>query len=541
MSTSVNERRSPRQPARPPRRLRLVVGALVLLTLFWMGFVPERPDRVFRAMPVNSPFVSEHLDLARVWRDRFDNPLLVRTLQGAGVRKVEEWSADTNIVWIVRLVSGRRSLIGWSPALGPSGTACWTGASWAGLRGPLLRAMLAIRWVPGLGRLETTPSGTRYLDTASKRMKARGETGLKLAFFLRENILLATLGDDPDAVRTLDDRILHDAPLAPLFRNDPEPWRQTGAAPHRAWIAPEWSPVPLPIDGAVEARVTAFGPRRIGLALQAGGLPPEPSGPGGARLSGRCTAADALAADAACALLLLPGATSRGLIARLLPELALAADTPPSGEDLALYLTTQALGGRVFGLAVPAITLLFPDPSDTPGAVTQAIARVAAATRLPLRIQTPGHNLGNRTLINWLGGSRHIRLAREDCTAVELQPGWLTLCTSAASLDAQRRFAADAPAVWRSMLAGARDAAGVQGLDGFLWIDLARTADELRQIFAVYRLASALGAIRATPREAAAMNTVQTVLQTIDPEGSAGLAWSRTGGRLTAQLLLQAP
>lgn len=540
MSTSVNERRSPRQPARPPRRTQLVVGALVLLTLFWMGFVPERPDRVFRAMPANSPFVSEHLKLSSVWSDRFANPLLVRTLQGAGVRKVEEWSADTNIVWIVRLVSGRRSLIGWSPALGPSGTPCWTGASWAGFRGPLLRAMLAVRWVPGLGRLETTPAGTRYLDTTSKRMRARGETGPKVAFFLRENILLATLGDDPDAVRALDARILHDAPLAPLFRNDPEPWRQTGVAPHRAWLEPGWSPVPLPVDGAIEARVTAFEPRQIALALQAGGLPAEAPDLD-ARLSGRCTAADALAADAACALLLLPSTTARGLIDSLLPGLALAADTPPSGEDMALYLTTQALGGRVFGLAVPAITLLFPDPSDTPGAVTQAVARVAAATRLPLRTQTPEHNLSNRILLNWLGGSRHIRLAPEDCTAVELQPGWLTLCTSAASLDAQRRFAPDAPAAWRSMLTDARAAVGAQGLDGFLWIDLARTTDELRQIFAVYRLASTLGAIRATPREAAAMRTVQTLLQTIDLAGSAGLAWSQADNRLAARLHLQAP
>ena len=166
---------------------------------------------------------------------------------------------------------------------------------------------------------------------------------------------------------------------------------------------------------------------------------------------------------------------------------------------------------------------------------------MAAATRLPLRTQTPEHNLSNRILLNWLGGSRHIRLAPEDCTAVELQPGWLTLCTSAASLDAQRRFAPDAPAAWRSMLTDARAAVGAQGLDGFLWIDLARTTDELRQIFAVYRLASTLGAIRATPREAAAMRTVQTLLQTIDLAGSAGLAWSQADNRLAARLHLQAP
>jgi len=128
----------------------------VLLALLWPGLAPERRDLAFRAMPANSPFVSEHLDLSRVWRERFSNPLLVRTLQGAGVDKVDEWSEDPGTIWIVRLVSGKRSLIGWSPALGPSGGPCWTGASRAGFRGPLLRAMLLVRWVPGLGRLGTT-------------------------------------------------------------------------------------------------------------------------------------------------------------------------------------------------------------------------------------------------------------------------------------------------------------------------------------------------------------------------------------------------
>ena len=542
MSMSEKDSPSPRPPSRRRARpLRLVIGALVLLALLWPGLAPERRDRAFRAMPANSPFVCEHLNLSRVWRERFDNPLLVRTLQGAGVRKVEEWSADTNIVWIVRLVSGRRSLIGWSPALGPAGQPCWTGASWAGFRGPLLRAMLFVRWVPGLGRLGTTARGTRYLETVSKRKRARGETGPKIGFILRRNILLATLGDDPDAVHDLDRRLTTNAPLAPLFAEDPEPWKRTGCAPHRAWVSPALSPLPLPFSRPAEARLTHFDADRIGLGLA---LPlPDGETADGARgegLTASCAAADALAADAACALFLLPGAAAQESLHRLLPALGEAWRTPAGGKSAALYLTTQPLGGRLFGLAVPALTLLYPDPPGTAGAITQAVETAAQALSLRLRLRSADAAAPRRLLVDWLGRSKYIRLAPEECVAIETPPGWLTLCSAAASLDAQRQHRAEAGG-WRAPLANQLAAAGAGGLDGFVWIDLARTAYELRQISAVYRLATSLGALRVTAQESAAMAQAQTILEGLDIDGSLALTWRQENARLRIGVELSAP
>ncbi len=528
------------EPLHNARPLRIGIAIFAFVILFWLGFVPERRDRVFRAMPENSVFVSEHLDLPRVWRNRFDNPLLVQTLAGAGVHRVEDWASDTNIVWIVRLVSGRRSLIGWSPSLGPSATPCWTGASWAGFRGPLLRAMLFVRWVPGLGRLQTTARGTRYLDTASKKEKARGETGLKLGFYLRENILLATLGDDPDAVRALDWRLTRDAPLAPVFANDPAPWLKTGSAPHRAWVSPAASPITLPfLSQPVEARIDTFENDRIGLDLTVP-FDARPANRDRPTLANRCTAADALASDAAAALLLLPASTVRAAVQDRIPALALFRAPPPPDEDAALYLTTQPLGGRVFGLAVPAATLLYPGPNDTPGVLTQSVAHVARATKLKLRTYEPDYNLNRRLLIDWMGGSRHLRLAREDCVAVEQHPGWLTLCTSAASLDAQRRTRAEAPAAWRKALTERHQAAGATGLNGFLWIDIAPTADELRQIYAVYRLATSLGAIRVTDDEADAMRGIQRVLDALRFRGALAVGWAQHDAGMRVSLAIHA-
>jgi hypothetical protein len=523
------------------RLLRIGIAAFIVLALFWLGYVPERRDRVFRALPANTVFASEHLNLAKVWRSRFDNPLIVGTLAGAGVDNVADWSSDTNIVWIVRLVSGRRSLIAWSPALGPSATPSWMGASWAGFRGPLLRTLLFVRWVPGLGRLQTTPLGTRYLDTASKKAKARGESGPMLAFSLRENVLLATLGEDPDAVRAMDWRLTHDAPLAPLFADDPQPWRKTGQFPHRAWVDASFSPVELPIKGTVEARLLHIRGDRLGLSAILPTPRRQPSvGAVDEVLAGRCTAADSLASDDACALLMLPGASARNLINTLLPGLPITGNTAPTGEDAALYINTKPLGGRLFNLAVPSLTLLYPGPAGTAGVMTQSVDQVARATHLKLRTYEPAHNMNGRLLIDWMGGSKHIRLTKDDCVAAEIHPGWLTLCTSAASLDAQRGYAAEEKGAWRGPLAEQTAAAGTTGLDGYLWIDLGRTTYELRQIHAVYRLATALGAIRVTEQESAAMARLKQVLDTLAINGSLAVAWRSEANTLRIDLDLRA-
>ncbi len=501
---------------------RLGITALVLIVLGWLGHVPERRDRVFRAMPENSLFVSEHLNLSGVWRERFDNPLLVQTLQGAGIRKVEEWSQDTNIVWIVRLVSGRRSLIGWSPALGPGAEPCWTGASWAGWRGPLLRTMLAVRWVPGLGRLQTTEAGTRYLYTASRRRQARGEMGEKVAFYLRENILLATLGDDPDAVRSLDWRVVHDAPLAPIFRGDPKPWQQSGCAPHRCWLEPAASPLPLPLTDPVEAAITKFTANEIALSLRA---PHSVAlGAGSADyLSGRCAAAEALAPAAAAAILYLPATTAHAVLNSAMPGLPLVSKAPATGSDAALYITTQALGGKVFNLGVPAMTLLYPEPTGEAAAIEATIEMIAARSKLPLRIRPEAETTQGRRIIDWLPKNKYIRLATEDCTVVELHPGWLTLCTSLTSLEAQRRFGSGGEAAYGAMLQQVLQE--WQGVSGFCWLDLLRVSDELRHIYAVYRLATSLGAVKATVQEADLMDGIRRLVEATELRGSVGLAW----------------
>ncbi len=510
-----------------PKAWLVRIGTLlfVLFALLWILHIPERPDRVFRAMPENSLLVSEHIDLSGVWRRRFDNPLLVDTLSVCGVRHAEDWAADTNIVWIVRLVSGPRSLIGYSPALGPSARPCWTGASWVGPRGRLLNLMLLTRWIPGVGRLDVTPSGVRYM-----RLKSRKMQGLYLAFRLRENVLMATLGEDPEAVRHLDERLRLDAPLAPVFRHDQRPWERSGILPHRAWVDPAQSPwpLPLPLGDPLEVDLHTIRHDRLGLTLRrrhvrSGHEPPPPM----PALTGRCTAADALAGSTAQALLMLPYETLRTLCTRYLPDLSLPslADRAGGTEDACLYLSAQPYGGCLLNLAVPALTMLLPWRDDTgPDDVRSMLEQVNAASGLDLRTRVPETPSERRLAVDWLAGRRLRLLAGRESMVAEWYPGWLILGSSAISLAAQRHAVGAAGIAWRSGLE--RRLSGSTGrLQGYICLDLGATADEARQVLAVYRLATAFGMLPAGAAQQSFVMSLGDALENASRLGTLEGAW----------------
>ncbi|MDD5707248.1 MAG: hypothetical protein PHR35_15095 [Kiritimatiellae bacterium] len=523
------------------RLIRLGLALLALAALLWLLHIPERKDRVFRAMPENSLMVSEHLDLAKVWRERLDNPMVLDAMSGAGMREAPDWMSDTNIVWIVRLVSGPRSLIGWSPALGPSGSPCWTAASWVGLRGRLLNLMLLTRWIPGVGRLQTTPSGVRYLKLKSKKTR-----GLKLAFALRENVLMSTLGVDPDSVRTLEWRFVNDAPLAPLFRCDPQPWKRTGSMPHRAWVDPAISPVPLPADGPLEVGLREAGREHLDMIVRwpskHGATAPASEA---AALAGRCTAATALAGNSASGLLMLPYTTAQRLAQRHLPGVRLYEPSARADEreDVCLYLCSQPYGGRLFNLAVPSLTLLLPwaDVTDPARTAANLVIQLNAALDVNLTTRVPDPPVAGRTLISWLGGGRRRQWLSDDaCMAAEWHPGWMTLCSSAASLDAQRRADADAPGAWRDGLTARLSGAAPGTLHGYLWLDLHAAAYELTQLLSVLRIATALGAVRTNADEAALVDALNDAAGVLNRFGTLEVAWKTGDNAETLELALTA-
>ncbi len=467
------------------RWARVAAIALGLAAAAWVLYCPERPDRVFRALPPNCLLVTEHDELARGWSDRLGNPVLVQILEGFGVRKAGELATDTNTVRIVRLVTGKRSLIGWSPALGPSETPTWVGASFVGLRGRIFQLMLWARWIPGAGRLVRSPGGSLYLPLHA----SEGSDGpeVALAFALRENVLLATLGPDPDAVRVLDWRLMRDAPLGPVFGTG-EPWSLPLAGPMRGWLAAEAADAYVPLRAPLSFDVAAWSPAKIRLDLRL-----QPADPAWQtwRLVGRCAMLDALADDPPRVLLVAPAGPVRRLLEAWLPGVRASA-RPAAGEeqDTCAYLTNQAYGGRFFGIALPAAHLLMPWPAAPDARLVPTLIDAANRRfRLGLAVRDSVPPMADRTLVDSARLGVLGRTRDADCLAVEQRPGWLRLASAAGSLDAQRAAAVTGQADWRA----AWQAACAQPEPiGLLWLDAPAVAQEASRVMTVYRLVASL-------------------------------------------------
>lgn len=467
------------------RRVRIAAILLGIAAAAWILYCPERPDRVFRALPPNCQLVTEHDQLARGWSERLGNPVLVQTLEGFGVRKAGELASDTNTLRIVRLVTGTRSLIGWSPALGPSAAPTWVGASWVGLRGRLFQLMLWARWIPGAGRLVRSPGGSLYLPL-SESGDAEGAE-LALAFALRENVLLATLGPDPDAVRVLDWRLMRDAPLGAAFGAS-EPWTTPLTGPMRGWLSADAAAAYMPLRAPLSFEVVTWSPERIRLDLR---LQPADLTWQTWRLAGRCAMLDALADAPPKALLVAPAGPVRHLLKSWFPGVPTSDPRAASDEqDACAYLTSQVYGGRFFGIALPAMHVLMPWPAAPDERLVPALIDTANRRfRLGLSAREPVPPVAGRILVDSARLGALGRTRDADCLAVEQRPGWLRLTSAAGSLDAQREAAVTGQADWRDAW---QATCGQEEPIGLLWLDAPAVAHEASRAMTVYRLVSSL-------------------------------------------------
>jgi hypothetical protein len=507
------------------RRVRLLVGLYVLAACAWALHCPERPDRVFRALPANCALVSEHADLARAWTARLSQPWLLQGMERFGMRHPEKLATDPGTLAIVRLVSGRRSLVGWSPALGPSARPAWVGASWVGLRGRLLQAMLRARWIPGLGRLQRSAGGSVYLPIYSD--KDRTAPDLALAFALRENVLLATLGPDPDAVRTLDWRMSCDAPVPAVFGAG-QPWRERQAGPMFAWVLAESFVPTLGLTEPLCLEVETWSDAKVRLTVRA-------TPPAGAwdewRLQRRCTALEAMPDAPPGALAVLPAAAVRHALDRLLPGMLPVVSAAPA-EDACLTLAGQPYGGRLVGISLPALTLFLPWTGGGLAWVPRATGLLNARLKAGLAVRAPDPPVPGRTLVDCTRLSIGGRTRDADCLAIEDRPGWLAVASSAGSLDAQREAAVNGQAAWRGAWTQAKSHAGAAA---FFWADLPFVAREARRLAAVYRLVSVFSG---SPDEKAGAlaNEVLTALDACASAGRIAVVVSQAGSTWRAEV-----
>lgn len=483
----------------PQEKRRAVFCGILLAAacLAWVSYIPERGDRAFRAMPANCVAVTENLDLTEKWRERLANPALLGTMRACGVEEPEEIANDADVELTLRLLCGRRTVLGYVPELGQSRKPAFVGASYVGARLTPMRLIMLFRHVPGLGPLKRTEAGTLYLEFEDHNdfeyVDGRKKYGMLpevLSLDLREGVLLAAWSLDRDAVRTLSWRLSHDAPLAPVFDGD-EPWRAPLREPMRAWVdrdmavefadgpvlasnpriaVPQWDSVKF------EARISA---RFEGVDAA---LP---------RLAGKCPALDTLPDDPPIAIAVMPGAMAAEAI-------EVGANHPngtidANGGDACLALTGRDFGCKVYGLALPGLQLTMPwsmpqsSIRDSCAFVISDLLNHAIGAGAQIR----GTQDGGQTLLLDPKNFSIIKTSDSDCIALGMHlvddMVWLTATTSAAAADKMRASPVTGKAPWRK---GWRKAYGNKDCSFYFWADLGSLSSEMATMLSVYRLAA---------------------------------------------------
>ncbi len=475
------------------RRTRWIVRGFAVLCLFWVFYFPLRPDRLFRAVPPGMALGSYHRDLAREWRLLAEHPRLIPLLERAGVADAGRWRDDEGIYLTLYWLTGRHTVFGLAGH--PDDEIAdlrVTGASYVGWKARPMELLWRIRWVPGLGRLDVTPSGTRYLTF--RRSKTMRALGLVLSLDIVEGVLVGVLSSDPDAARELAARVRYDAPVESLYRPEAEPWRNLPKTGHRLWIPARTAAWLDRRIGPWEIDVDSFAApslRLDGLGSPWFDLPGPPARWGFGRSARPVGPAAAREAPFAAAML------SSELLQALWPG---DWPTPASEPRSSLPWVTfdgKPHGGSLAGFAVPTLTARIPwnngDSTNPAGAGESpmplaVLAGAGETTKWSVRSVPP---IAGRA--GWVikPGDRLLpfRIGSEESPFVETGAGWLTLGSNRSGYRSQQvALASEGRPFTRAPAA----ADGDPEVAAWVWIDCERADAEVRHLAAVAQLAARL-------------------------------------------------
>ncbi|MGI5870261.1 MAG: hypothetical protein ACOX9C_12565 [Kiritimatiellia bacterium] len=328
------------------------LALFALLCALWCLWHPRRMDALFGAIPSEAIAVSYHVGLAAEWKTLGRNETFLEMLGRAGVSDIRDIVAEPGVYQTIFWLTGRNTVVGYIPHAWGTGAfddAHLAGASHVGWKTKFMELLWRVKWIPGLGRMETTPSGTRFMrfdglvDSCGR--------DLLLGLDIVDGMLLATLSTDPETVRQLATRVMvgvRDEHLAAAFA-DVRPWEVDFKGVRHA----VWTSVPSGV-AAMPATFTTGSFKEPGVAFTLRAKLDDPAIAAMHRFSNFND---------------LP-APGMGIRAEGVPLLAvfdaaavaeLGALAPPVGEGLAAaYLSGKPYEGRIMGLACPAINAVLP-------------------------------------------------------------------------------------------------------------------------------------------------------------------------------------
>lgn len=454
-----------------PRAKRVITCVLLLLLAGYAILPPRRVD-LLRFIPDDSLAVGFHRDLRATWKRQIRHPAIASLLAGYGAEPRDAIKCP-GAFWTFLLAVGEdvatAVLI---EEAGPHARPVLAAASPAGRRRLLLTAFWHLRWVPGLGRIETDDQGRRFirLDDGDD---GDGESGapqfLSVAF--GEGVLRVKFSETPEFM----DDMGGQSRRADEFSDLLSPGTQGGAS-HRFQLVPDNIEAHFPpgCGGGAGLDMSFDANSLVATVLLPGAAAPDAAHGATASLfahtlTGVNATAQALAGGHAFAFLLAPSAPA----AELAADFFGCAASPAQGEDAAFYLTGPPFGGNFLLFPIPALTASIPGLRLDQAKLRSALAPLPKQLRAPFALH-----------------------------------GESTVCSSAASLRGQRGAAPPAGPTWENGFAKFRDARP----SFFLHIDCDPFFSQLLQVAGAIPVAASFSRDSFDPLTLEIANAIQSAI-----------------------------
>ena len=470
-------------------RRRAISLAALLAFAAYFSWRPCKPDLLFRAIPDDAFVATHHRNVSSEWHALARHPMILNALKTAGVEDAEELADETGFQQTLFWLTGPRTVLGLSTLDGSGPLSLLdaadedealsrlrlSGASYVGWKRRPMEWLRLICYVPGLGRLHRTESGTRYLKFKHGKLTKR--LGMVLSLDMVDGNLLAVLSTDPDAVTGLVARVRSDSGLAHVFPD--EPWQ----CPDRAMRNTVYA---RPLDDSPALRIDLPTFReKSSLSLRAtlpgDGIPAPISAP---------PALGPLPDGAELARVALSG----DLLTNLLPDLRDSAPGAPPSSGALLVLYGDPHGSTLCGFSVPGLLAVArPDGLRTEAWLADLLATTSDNPKKRAVLMEPADGVRRVNLKPLFPKHFHPHSDESPFLIPPAAPGApLVAGTCLASYTSLARAGIPAATAATPSPAPVLDA----------HIDLARTAAELNSVTAILRLAasfvSGLGDLRPT-------------------------------------------
>jgi len=180
---------------------------------WWVFYFPYSAEKLYRAIPQNATFISEHGRLAERWKTIAGNPLTLSLLATVGFQYEDtaKTVADPDVRAMVEKLAGKNVVIAYVPSLRGSGRPAWVLSSWVGGNGQVFRWSTA-GIMAGINLKEVRLNTGRSIWTLVEK---ENPSDPDVSIAIVEGVLLMCLSSDPTDVKCLVDRIEYGAPLQP--------------------------------------------------------------------------------------------------------------------------------------------------------------------------------------------------------------------------------------------------------------------------------------------------------------------------------------